>query len=382
MGYSIADYQRMYLDLPRHDAYVQALTKSITPGDVVTEIGTGFGIYAILAAKLGASKVYAIEANELVRLGPALAEANGVGDKIEFFEMMSTDFVPPQLADVLFADMRGTTPLYANNVESMHDAVERLLKPGGISIPSHDVIEAAVIKLPASCPTAFAAWDENPMGMNLQSIKEIDLGGMRSDRVEPDDLISTSHVVHTARFGVDLVGEFDTRWTTTATATGAAAGFAVWFTGHLVDEICVGPAPHRPPTVYGGATLLFQEPLELHEGDSLECHIRAQNTGSGLQWFWDVSNVAVNVPSRRVNSTMVGTPITPTTLRLLNHSRTVPVTERLRADNFILEKLIAGASVGETTTALWSAFPTLGSIQAARAQVIATANRYDTLGKI
>jgi type I protein arginine methyltransferase len=385
MAYSTVEYQRMFQDGPRHAAYVEALTRSIKPGDVVIEIGTGFGVYAILAAKLGASKVYAIEMNELVRLGPSLAEANGVADKIQFFEMLSTDFDPPERADVVFADMRGSTPLYAMNVESMHDAATRFLKPGGVLIPSHDVMEAALISLPAACHDAYVAWGENPMGFDLSPVRNLDLASLRSDRVLPEDLLTAGEVVHTARFGVDLEGSFETKWTATVGRNDAAVGFALWFTGNLIDGVTVGPAPDRPPTVYKGATLLFPEPLDVEANDIVDCRLRARKRGDDLEWTWQVTRRASGsrLQEHRLNSSMLSAVLTPGVLQLLRSDRTVPVTDQMIVDKAVLDQLLLGATVGEAAQQLWENHPLLvGSPEGARAKVVAAANRYQALGRV
>jgi type I protein arginine methyltransferase len=385
MAYSLVEYQRMFQDEPRHAAYVEALTRSIKPGDVVIEIGTGFGVYAILAAKLGASKVYAIEMNELVRLGPSLAEANGVADKIQFFEMLSTDFHPPERADVVFADMRGSTPLYAMNVESMHDAATRFLKPGGVLIPSHDVMEAALISLPASCHDAYVAWGENPMGFDLRPARNVDLASLRSDRVLPEDLLTAGEVVHTARFGVDLEGSFETKWTATVGRNDAAVGLALWFTGNLIDGVTVGPAPDRPPTVYKGATLLFPEPLDVEANDLVDCRLRARKRGYDLEWTWQVTRRASGsrLQEHRLNSSMLSAVLTPGVLQLLRSDRTVPVTDQMIVDKAVLDQLLLGATVGDAAQQLWENHPLLvGSLEGARAKVVAAANRYQALGRV
>ncbi len=374
----------MFQDAPRHEAYVEALRRSIKPGDVVIEIGTGFGVYAVLAAKFGASKVYAIEMNELVRLGPAVAKANGVGDVIEFFEMMSTDFHPPELADVVFADMRGATPLYGMNVESMHDAAKRFLKPGGVLIPHHDVMEAALISLPEECADVYSSWDNNPMGFDLRAVRDQELTAMRSDRVLPENLLTPSEVVHVVRFGTDEEGQFETRWTTTVQRSDTAVGIACWFTGNLLEGLTVGPSPFKPPTVYNGAVLLFQEPLSVIEQAEIQCLLRAKKGGGGLVWTWSVSQHNPDgVLERRVNSTMLNVVLTKSVMGLMRPDRIVPVTNDLRIDLAILECFEEGMSVGQATERLWTKYPeALRSAEGVKARVVAAANRYQRLGRV
>ncbi|MEK6613217.1 MAG: 50S ribosomal protein L11 methyltransferase, partial [Gemmatimonadota bacterium] len=86
MSYSVIDYVAMIGDPVRTGAYVRALRKMVTHDSVVLDLGAGFGFFAVLAAKLGAKHVYAIEPDEAIGLGPALARANGVADRVTFFQ--------------------------------------------------------------------------------------------------------------------------------------------------------------------------------------------------------------------------------------------------------------------------------------------------------
>ena len=58
--YSLSTYGDMIADQPRMDAYLQALRQTVKPECVVADIGTGTGIFALLACKFGARRVYAI----------------------------------------------------------------------------------------------------------------------------------------------------------------------------------------------------------------------------------------------------------------------------------------------------------------------------------
>ena len=68
--YSIADYGAMIADDVRMGAFVRALRQAIKPGAVVIDIGTGTGIFALLACRFGARRVYAIERWRHLRHAP------------------------------------------------------------------------------------------------------------------------------------------------------------------------------------------------------------------------------------------------------------------------------------------------------------------------
>src|SRR2546428_8070865 len=133
--YSVADYGTMIADRVRMDAYMQALRSAVKPGAVVVDIGTGTGIFALLACRFGARRVYAIEPNDAIQVAREIARANGYAERIEFLQMISTRAVLPEKADVIVSDLRGGLPLCEINIPCLPKAGPRFLFPAGNLIP-------------------------------------------------------------------------------------------------------------------------------------------------------------------------------------------------------------------------------------------------------
>jgi 16S rRNA G966 N2-methylase RsmD len=57
--------RRMVADRPRTDAFAAAIREVVRPTDVVLDVGTGTGILAMLAARAGARKVYAVDQSDI-----------------------------------------------------------------------------------------------------------------------------------------------------------------------------------------------------------------------------------------------------------------------------------------------------------------------------
>lgn len=79
------------------------------PGSVVVDVGTGSGILSIIAAKLGASEVYGVDAaDETVEIATANAKAHGVADRVKFAQGDMFDPLDPSIeADVVIGDVSG-----------------------------------------------------------------------------------------------------------------------------------------------------------------------------------------------------------------------------------------------------------------------------------
>ena len=129
--YSVGAYGEMIGDSIRMRAYTQALRDAVKPGSVVLDIGTGTGIFAMLAAQFGARRVYAIEPSDAIQVARDIAAASGCADRIEFIQDISTKVTLPERVDVIISDLRGVLPLHERHIPSIVDARERFLAPEG-----------------------------------------------------------------------------------------------------------------------------------------------------------------------------------------------------------------------------------------------------------
>lgn len=95
--------------LPTTVSQLVAKVIDIRQGDVVIDVGCGTGILGIIAAKLGASRVYCVDASpDVVEVGARNAAAHGVGDRIEFFQGDLFAPLPEDIrADVIIGDVSG-----------------------------------------------------------------------------------------------------------------------------------------------------------------------------------------------------------------------------------------------------------------------------------
>ena len=73
----------MVSDEVRVSAYARAIAAVVRPGDVVLDLGCGIGIFAVLAARAGARRVYAVDETDVVHYAKRVVAENGVESAVE-----------------------------------------------------------------------------------------------------------------------------------------------------------------------------------------------------------------------------------------------------------------------------------------------------------
>ena len=129
---------------PTTQLALAALEDALQPGEVVVDVGTGSGVLAIAAAKLGAVCVYAFDRDS--EAGPTAAanlHRNGVADRIQL-TIPSSTLVTPQPAALIVANIVAAVhvnlmPEYAGLLRP----AGRLLLGGVIDVRVDEVVAAA-----------------------------------------------------------------------------------------------------------------------------------------------------------------------------------------------------------------------------------------------
>lgn len=287
MSYSVTDYVAMIGDVHRTGAYVRALRKMITSDSVVLDLGAGFGFFAVLAAKLGARHVYAIEADEAISLGPALARANGVADRVTFFHGDARQVTLPERANVLVEDIRGVMPLNAERISVLRDARERLLTSDARYVAQRDRIWAAPARHPSAVRSDIETAGADTYGVDLRSVHAHVVDGWRRVKSRPEDLLLPRSSLGALELGTASEPGFEgtARWTVEAALL--VDGFAVWFDAELAEGERFSSAPGPEQTTHGCLFLPLREPLSVPRDADLSLRFCAIPVAGDYAWTWE-----------------------------------------------------------------------------------------------
>ena len=266
----------MMNEAERNQAFHDALAAVVTPDKVVLEIGTGSGLLAMMAARLGARSVVTCEAVGLIAATASrIIERNHLQDRITVLSMPSHAVQPDAdlggQADILVHEIFSSELLGEHVLPAIEDAKARLLKPGGEILPAAASIMFALVGGDALGKNLHV---DNSFGFDLRDFNAIQPKKRPLYREDlAPDLLSAD--IEAFRFDFLNDSAFPAEKKTiriTALAGGVCYGVIQWiridlapgiqFENHPSQRRAVSNWQH---TIYG-----FDQPIELKPGAVIE----------------------------------------------------------------------------------------------------------------
>jgi type I protein arginine methyltransferase len=352
----------MISDRVRLHAYTEALRHTVTRGCTVLDLGTGAGIMALLAARYGARKVYAIDPNPVIQVARELAASNGFSAQIEFFESLSTAVTLPERVDVIVSDLSGTLPWLQQHLSSLTDARERFLAPGGVMIPKKHVIWAGVVESESAYQEFSQHW-ETGHGFDMHAARELAVNTWKSVRLRPDDLLAPPQRAAALDFAVVTDPSTKINLSFTTTRPGVGHGTLVWFDLVLTDEVFFSNAPgcHDGVNVYGQAFFPWGRPVRLEIGDVVNVGLACDFVADDYIFRWRAEVLGdgetTKIKAKFDHSDFRSLPISPAVLRK-GAADYVPRTNgNASIDSFILSSMNGQDSLIAIAARLRESFP-------------------------
>lgn len=308
----------MLNDRLRVESFLRGIREVVRPGDVVIDMGTGTGVFALAAAQAGAKHVYAIEAcTGIGRMAREAFAANGFADRITLVQGWSSQVTLPEQADVLISEMVGNEPTGDFVLEVMMDARKRLLKPTATIIPGKVKVFGLPLTVPESelvkytfTPEMIGKWS-NWYGMNFGALSADVYNALEgtSQSVRPyavrdwptlsePVLLTEWDLMHIQQLMVDVTVPV------TATADGYLNGLLVYF------EIELGPTSYfslHPANVPHDSfryspLWIINQPRTIQAGEmfTLSYRYRVPNSRAGVSLLQEDNEIDISTESGRL----------------------------------------------------------------------------------
>ena len=372
--YSITGYGRMIADRTRMEAYASAMRRAIKPDSVVLDIGTGIGIFAMLACQFGARRVYAIEPDDAIQVAREASAANGFADRIEFIQDLSTRVRLPERVDVIVSDLRGVLPLFRHHIPSIIDARKRFLATSGVLIPQQDTLWAAVTEAPDLFERSATLWSDNAYGLDFGAARRLVVNTWRKGRVDFDQLLTQPRHWGTLDYNSMESANVSAEMTFAVMRAGAAHGLSLWVDGLLAEGLLAegllaegllaegagfSNAPGLPELIYGSAFFPFSAPVSLAVEDKVSVKLSANLVGDDYIWRWDtrVLGQGDEIKADFKQSTLFGAPLSIEQLRRRESGYLPALDEEGQIDLLVLSLMTGQNSLGDIAHRVAKDFP-------------------------
>lgn len=286
----LIDYHRkMLADRVRNEALYRALQQAIRPGhSVVADVGSGTGILAFMALKLGAKAVYLYEYGDVSKLSEKLARHNKIKG-CHFIREHSAKVANPRPVDIIVSETLGNYAYEENILETLEDA-RRFLKPGGVIIPQR-ILQYAMPVSSERLYRELRSWDEVGYGLDFAPAREMSLDNLYVQSLAPADFPA----------GADSARRWDSAdlrkpgnhsqrrgkagWQVAAGFT--LYGFALWWECELAEGVNLSTSPFAPRTHWEQLYLPIREPVAVEQNATLTLELFSDTRyeiGVNLRW--------------------------------------------------------------------------------------------------
>jgi len=280
-------HRNMLADKARNEALYRALQQVIQAGRTrVADLGSGTGLLAFMAVKLGAKSVYLYEYSDALKLSQKLARHNRIG-RCHFIHAHSAQVENPQPVDVIVSETLGNYAYEENIIENLEDA-KRFLKPGGIVIPQRiEQFVAPVIS--ERFYRELCVWDEVGFELDFAPAKAMSLNNFyvrtfaQSD-LDPQLAAQRWDAVDFSKHNKS-VRKGRAEWKLPRELT--VYGFALWWRCELVPGIELTTSPFANLTHWEQLYAPVREPLRGKASDQLGIELHSDSryeVGVNVKW--------------------------------------------------------------------------------------------------
>lgn len=352
MSYStVTGHRSMALDAVRNAAYGRALAQVITPDSVVLDVGAGTGIHGLMAARLGARRVYLVEPEDVIAVAEENVRANGLEGRVFCVQGRIEDVILPEQVDVIVSVLTGNFLLAEDLLPALFHARDAMLKPGGTLIPSVARMEAVPISASALHLADVASWSEPQEGVTLSPGRAYAANTVfyRTDTLRSATWLAEPAVLHTVDLAKDSYQAVSAAAEFEVSESGTCHGFAGWFAIKLGDE-WLSTSTRSAVVHWKSAYLPLDPPIELVRGQRLGLTLRRT---AGGDWMW----TAVTASTEQSHSTMLSVPMTARTIGQASAAYSPKLNTDGRAMQFVLSHCDGKATVNAIGEQLHRAEP-------------------------
>jgi SAM-dependent methyltransferase len=341
-------------DRVKLEAYESALRQLVRPDSVVLDLGAGTGILGLLAARVGAKRVYSVDSGSILATTEAVAMASGYGDRLVFIRQPSSRLQLSEPVDLVVCDQIGGMAYDAGVLDYFADVRRRLLAPDGIFIPGAFQLLAA--------PVASSDWDDNvgvwasrPAGFDLSPFFELATNTEFRVEIPTGEFLGapTPWATIEADHDKPIAGQVDLA----IEQPGTLNAIAGMFVASLAPSVELTNCPFLFPQFKRWQNLYpLPVPVPVVPGDRVQVRFDIRPRTYLATWSVTVDAQSQPEPVRSRNSTILGLFLTPTDLAVTSGQGVARPSPLLEADRHILSQVDGARSVAAIVASTWAGY--------------------------
>lgn len=290
------EYHRTLIaDRIRNAAFQAALATVIRKGETtVADIGAGTGLLGLMAAKLGAREVFLYETAEVAGVAARILKANRARN-CHLMPCHSMEMQDPPRVDVVVSETLGNYPFEENIIETMNDARQRFLKPGGVMIPGRLAQYVAPV-LGERIWRELSQWDDVGGGLDFGVAKAMSCNNIYVRALKPAELLDKGasavkwDEIDFSRGRNRSSRKGEASWRVDRAVT--VYGFATWWVAELVPGISLSTAPDAPGTHWEQLYYPLLTPMRIDAGEQVGVALRSRSSSeAGTHIAWTVTHL-------------------------------------------------------------------------------------------
>lgn len=353
MSYSLVQGQQfMALDLRRNQAYLAALERVITPESIVLDLGAGLGTLGLLAAQLGAKRVYLVEPEDIINVAKEIARSNGY-DNITCLQGKIEEVTLPEPVDVIISVFTGNFLLQEDLLPSLFYARDKYLKPDGVTIPQGAIMEAVPVSIPDFYQKNIACWSQKHLGIDPHAGIATTSMRIYFAQKELGNVQHLSQSVELLKMDFYSCNDIncDLEITHTITKSSTCHGWIGWFSMQL-GEKWLSTAPHEPPLHWSAAFLPLDPPVKFQTQEEVKFKLQRPPYGD---WTWQIETDETS----QKHSTFFAMPLNLKKIKRLSPQYQPKLNQKGLAAQYVLARADGNTSVAELSKKLIAEYPKL-----------------------
>ncbi|MEL6715299.1 MAG: class I SAM-dependent methyltransferase [Planctomycetota bacterium] len=277
-------HRLMIQDHARTDAYRRAI-EAVAEGKRVLDVGTGTGILSLFAARAGAAHVDAVDSSGIIDLAREIARDNGLDDKIRFHRGRAEDLDLEGGYDLVVSEWMGFFGLAELMFESVIDARDRYMKPGGHMLPRRFRLEVAPVDdAHVHTDLGIGLWERPVYGFDFGRILEAEVQTFITAACDLKPASLLGPTIKVLDLDLDTATADDFFFTSTGTMhverEGTVHGFGGWFETPLAAGVELSCSPFGVQT-HWRQSFFPVRPFPVERGDQIQLAMSAKRADVG-----------------------------------------------------------------------------------------------------